>query len=176
MESFEKQKSQEERLEQYDTEFSDKQDITLTDLSEMKENGISIEMFLEFLRKKHGYLFHGSRNDIPFSGQIKPSEEGKVFASSNPAIAILKALYRNNAKNLCYPLNLAENNSNLILIVDGPQEDTIGEHGYVYIISDADAFEKDSDSNWQYSSKTGSTFSKRVQIEKDDFKYPVEIK
>lgn len=176
VERFEKQKTSEELLEQYDTEFSDKQNITPADLSEMKEKGISTEMFLDFLGKKYRYLFHGSRNDISLSEQIKSSEGGKVFASSSPAIAILKALYHNNAKNLGYPLNLAEDNSNLTLIVDGPQEDTIGEQGYVYIIPNTDAFEKDPDSNWQYSSKTGVTFLKRVQVGKDDFKYPVEIK
>ena len=176
MERFERQKTPEELLEQYDAEFSDKQDITLTDLSEMKERGISTEMFLDFLGNKYDYLFHGSRNDIPFSEQIKSPEEGKIFTSSSPAIAILKSLYRNNAKNLGYPLNLAEDNSNLTLVVDGPQTDTVGERGYVYIIPNADAFEKDPDSNWQYSSKTGADFLKRVQVERDDFKYPVEIR
>ena len=163
-------------LKQYDAEFSDKQDITLSDLSEMKEKGLSTEMFLDFLGKKYGYLFHGSRNDIPFTEQIKSSKGGEVFVSSSSSIAILKALYRNNAKNLGYPLNLTENNSNLTLIIDGPQRDTIGERGYVYIISDTGSFEKDLSSNWQYSSKTDVTFLKRVQVEKNDFKYPVEIK
>lgn len=176
VERFERQKTSEELLEQYDTEFSDKQDITLADLFEMKEKGISTEMLLDFLGNKYGYLFHGSRNDIPFSEQIESSEGGKVFASSSPAIAILKALYRNNAKNLGYPLNLAEGNSNLTLVVDEPKTDTIGERGYVYIIPSTDVFEKDSSSNWQYSSEIDVDFTKRVQVEKDDFKYPVEIR
>lgn len=176
IEKFERQKTPEELLERYDAEFSDKQDISLEDLSEMKEKGISTEMLLDFLGSKYGYIFHGSRNDIPFSEQIESSNGGKVFASKSPAIAILKALYRNNAQNLGYPLNLAEDNSNLILIVDGPQADTVGERGYVYVIPNTDAFKKSPDSNWQYSSETGTKFLKRIQVEKNDFKYPMEIR
>jgi len=176
LEQFEGQRTSEELLEQYDAKFVDKQDISLEDLTEMKEKGISTEMFLSFLEKRHDYLFHGSRNNIPFTENLRSSEEGKVFASSNPAIAILKAIYRNNAKNLGYPMNLAENNSNLTLVINEPQEDTVGEQGYVYIISNTDDFEKDPNSNWQYFSKNNEIpFVRKVQVEKSDFKYPVAI-
>jgi len=177
IESFEKPKTQDELLERYDMKFTDKQDITLTDLQEMKEKGVTTEMLLNFLEKKYNYLFHGSRNDIPFTEKLLSSEKGKIFASSNPAIAILKAIYLNNAKNLGYPLNLAEDNSNLTLVVNEPKEGTVGEQGYVYIVSDKDSFEEDSNSNWQYFSKEKEvSFVKKIQVEKDDFKYPVIIK
>ena len=166
-------------LEQYDIKFIDKQTVTIEDLHEMKKQGISTETFLSFFGKKYDYLFHGSRNDISFGEQIK-SKTGVIFASDKPAIAILKAIFLNNAKNLGYPLNLLEDNSNLILVIDEPQKDTMGEQGYVYIISNKEGFKKDSTSNWQYYKEIkggdGVSFIKKIEIEKSDLKYSVEIK
>lgn len=179
MEKIESQLTPEKLLERYDARFTDEQDITFEDLAEMKKEGISTETFLNFLGKKYGYLFHGSRNDIPIAEQIRSSNRGVVFASNDPAISILKAIYLNNAKNLGYPLNIMEDKSNLKLVIDKPKEDTIGEQGYVYIIADKEGFEKDPNSNWQYSKKVregeGIDFIKRVQVERSDFVYPVEI-
>lgn len=178
MEKFEKQPMLNDLLEQYNITFLSKQDITLEDLVEMKKKGISTEMFLDFLGQKNNYLFHGSRNDIPFAEQIT-SPSGNIFATDEPAIAILKALYLNNAKNLGYPMHLAKDKSNMKLVIDTPKENTIGERGYIYIISNSKDFKKDPNSNWQYLKQTGDddgvSFVKKIQVEKSDFKYPVNI-
>jgi hypothetical protein len=162
-----------ELLEQFDAKFADKRTITRTDTREMKEKGITIEAFLSYVGKKHMYLFHGSRVDIPFTDTLH-TNGGKVIASSNPAIAIMKAIYLNNAKNLGYPLNLDNDNANLSLKIDGPQVDTVGEQGYVYI-TDAEGFIPDPNSNWQYSKEGSSPIIKRVEVDKNDFAYPVRV-
>ncbi len=160
-------------LEHFDAKFIDKQEITREDVAEMKDRGITVEKFLGFIGKNYGYLFHGSRMEIPFTDTLQTSG-GKVFASSNPAIAIMKAIYLNNAKNLGYPLHVDEDNANLALQIDGPQVNTIGELGYVYVVS-AEGFIPDPNSNWQYSRADSASFVKRVQIGRDDFKYPVRV-
>jgi hypothetical protein len=179
MEKVEVEITTKELLERYNERFADKKDITLKDLSEMKESGISTEMFLEFLQEKYDYLFHGSRNEISFADGVKPLKDGVIFASDNPSVAILKAIYRNNAKNLGYPLNLMEDKSNMVLVIDEPREDTIGEKGYVYVISDKTGFKRDPNSNWQYlkenTAEENTPFVKRVEVERADFKYPVQV-
>ena len=180
MEKVETQLTQEVLLEQFDIKFTDKQEITLSYSAEMKSKGISTEMFLNFIGKRYGYLFHGSRNEIPFGEKIiSKSGRGTIFASSDSAIAILRAIYLNNAENLGYPMFLDRDNSNLILEIDKPQPDTIGEHGYVYVIPNGEGLEQDQKSNWQYSKKAsdnvGISFIKKVEIDAKDFKYPVEI-
>jgi hypothetical protein len=179
MENLELQKSEENTLEHFEKVFREKEDITLQDLAEMKQRGISTEKFLNYLHKKYGYLFHGSRSDISIGDKIKSLSRDVVFASSDPSIAILKAIYLNNADNLGYPMQITESKDNLVLEIEGPKSDTVGEKGFVYIISDTADFTPDPNSNWQYakndSNKGGVPFLKRIEIEKSDFVYPVTI-
>ncbi|MEK7463687.1 MAG: hypothetical protein AAB610_01000 [Patescibacteria group bacterium] len=179
MEKFDEKIDSRQILERFYMLFSDKEEITLEDLSKLKEQGITTENFLDYLSEKYNFLFHGSRNNLSFSEQITSQGRGVLFASSDPAIAILKAIYLNNAKNLSYPMNVIDNRSNLVLTIEGPEEDTIGDTGYVYLIENSEEFEKDANSNWQYSKKDqdgkGTKFVKKIQIEKSDFLYPVNI-
>jgi hypothetical protein len=152
--------------------FLNKKEITIEDLKEMKESGISLESYLEYLKEKYNYLFHGSRNDISSEDGIKGDV---IFSSSNPAVAILKALYLNNAKNLGYPMNLERDNSNMVLTISEPRSDTIGNQGFVYVL-DSVSFDKDSSSNWQHTAKEQEVpFIQKIEVTADDFKYPVEI-
>ncbi len=167
-------------LEYFDKIFEEKDDITLEDLSIMKEAGITTEQFLNYLREIKGVLFHGSRANIPLDSKINSGSREKVYASSDPAIAILKSIYLNNATNLGYPMFINDSRSNFILEIVDPKPDTEGNSGYVYVISDTQNFEADQGSNWQYSkqdpAKDGVSFLKKFEIERDDFKYPVVIK
>jgi hypothetical protein len=180
MKTFESYPSEEHVLEHFEKLFREKEDITLQDLSKMKKLGISTEKFLTYLHKKHKILFHGSRAKISIGDKIKSISRDVVFASSDPAIAILKAIYLNNAGNLGYPMQITENRDNLALEIEGPKSDTIGEKGFVYIISDTADFESDPNSNWQFAKndteKIGVPFLKRIEVEKSDFNYPVKIK
>lgn len=180
MKNFESQPSSEEfSLEYFDEFFKEKQHITLEDLSEMKKSGISTENFLAYLRQKYGYLFHGSRADMPTDSTIHSQSRDVIYASSDPVIAILKSIYLNNAENLGYPMTIDGSRDNLALEIKGPKPDTVGEKGYVYVISDTKSFEQDPESSWQYvqrdPDKTGVPYLKKVEIERDDFKYPVTI-
>jgi hypothetical protein len=91
-------------LQKYCKDFANMEHITLDDMARMKAEGISTEMFLNAIGETCCYLFHGSRNDIPFGEKIISKRRDVVFASSKPVIAILKAIYLNNAKNLGVPV------------------------------------------------------------------------
>jgi hypothetical protein len=164
-------------LQKYCKDFANMEHITLDDMARMKAEGISTEIFLNALGETHNYLFHGSRNDIPFGEKIISKRRDVVFASSKPVIAILKAIYLNNAKNLGYPLVLDNENKNLTLVITEAKEDTVGEKGYVYCVEDKTGFEKDPRSNWQFSKGIerdgGVPFVRKIEVEKKDFDYPV---
>jgi hypothetical protein len=138
------------------------------------------EELLWGFRRERGCLFHGSWIRIPYGHKLVSPVRGEVFASSDPAIAILKAVFRNNARNLGYPMFIEEDRNNLKLEILGPKSDTIVGHGYVYVIDDASGFVRDPNSNWQYSrrvaSQEGVSFSRRIAVTIADFPYLVEVR
>lgn len=73
-------------LEELEKKFADKREITLKDLKEMKERGITTEKFLNYLGAKYNYLFHGSRSKLSLDEKLKSSWWKEIFASDNPAI------------------------------------------------------------------------------------------
>jgi hypothetical protein len=169
MENLEKQSA---NFEYFEEQFKNKKELSLEDLKEMKESGITLENYLNYLHKTKGYLFHGSRTDIPLEEEITGDI---VYASSKPEVAILKALYKNNAENLGYPMNIEPDGSNMRLVIDKPKEDTEGESGFIYVLEDSD-FEKDENSNWQHKSNRKVPCLQKIAVEPEDFNYPVEIR
>ncbi len=168
----------EKPMEEFEKKFSNEKEVSLNDLEQMKERGITTEEFLNFLAKKHGYLFHGSQSELAIEEKLV-SKEGKLYAADNPAIAILKSIYSNKGKglNLDYPYHISEENP-LKLKITGINPDTIGELGYVYVIDQKEGYVNDPPGSWQYEKKgmmEKQEFLQRYEIEKDDFKYPVEI-
>src|SRR3989339_1931679 len=60
--------------------------ISLEQSKELKNSGITIEKFLNYLNRKYGYLFHGSRKNIPIDGEIN-SQKQEVYATSEGSVA-----------------------------------------------------------------------------------------
>lgn len=174
--NFEKlQTEKEELFLKYKEKFSNIKEIALEDLEEMKDNGVSIEEFLNFINKEKDYLFHGSRVKLDEDDKIK-SREGKIYASDNPAIAILKAIYSNRGANLRYPVVISEEYP-LELLVNGANDNTVGENGYVYLIQKDIGFKSTRKGSFEYIKEySEESFIKRFEVETSDFKYPVDIR
>jgi len=179
MEKIERQSTSEELLEQYDTKFSDKQEITLDDLAEMKNRGVSTEMFLDYLIKKHNCLLHGSRDRIPLEEGIVSSGREKIYATNDASVAIIKAIFSaKGLRNLGY--HLGRSGQQKVTIEGNATQDTIGERGYIYVVGDAEGFsneETQGQTEFIKVAKKGDAipYSKSIEIEKKDFKYPVEF-
>ena len=149
--------------------------ISLKDLAELKEKRISTENFLDYLSQNHGFLLHGSIQEIE-GGHLK-SKSGKIFATNRAAIAIMRSLYSNKRVNLSYPYFIHEN-SPLVLKIHTKSKHTIiyKNHGFVYLIKKSEEFKNEPKGSWQFV-KDGEEveFSIIVETEKSDFQYPVEI-
>lgn len=168
------ERSREKLLTDYDKKFADTTEISLQDLREMKEHDISVEEFLDFLIKKHGYLLHGSREKISAQKGLRANLH-KIYATDRAAIAIMRAIYSNRESMLEYPYTIDES-SPLELVIHNQNPHTIGEKGYIYVLPRTDDFINDPPKSWQYI-KNGNdeNFLKRIEVEKRDFKYSVKI-
>jgi len=62
-------------LFEYMEKFSDRNEISLEDLVEMKEKGVTTEDLLNFIGTKSNFLFHGSRVEL--------SEDDKITSDKN---------------------------------------------------------------------------------------------
>jgi len=148
--------------------------ISLEKLKELKDKGITTENFLQHLVNKQKKLLHGSAYQI--DEEVR-SSNGKIFATNNSAIAILKSLYSNVGVNLVYPYFINDDNP-LILNIDSKKqvEKAEKERGFVYVL-DQKGFENNPKGSWQFIKKESSVkFKTIIEIEKNDFKYPVQIK
>ena len=158
MEKIERQSSSEELLKQYDLRFSDKQEITF---------------------KEHACLLHGSRNLIPFEEGIVSSSREKIFATNNASVAIIKAIFSaKGLRNLGYHLGGSGEQS--VTIEGEPTQGTVGEKGYVYVVSDVEGFSNDGTqgrTEFTKSAKKGEAvhYSKMIEVEKRDFNYPIDF-
>jgi hypothetical protein len=162
-------------LDKYASAFADKKEITLDDLREMKEQGVTLEQYLGILKSKRGCFFHGSPTKIGLEQGIRPAKE-KIFATDEPAVAIMKAIYSNvGVESLNYPYVISERTP-MKLEIEGVQPNTIGEKGYIYVINEKEGFQNEPKGSWQYIKKGENEFVQCIEVEKSDFKYPVEIK
>lgn len=136
--------------------------------------GNTKEQVLNNLVQNNKVLLHGSRNNITDT-HIHPNNNGKVFATNDAGIAILKAIFSNIGliyPGLQYPYRISLNNP-LILRIHGIKKDTIGSIGYVYIIENKEGFENIPDGSWQYIKNQRVPFSDRMIVHRNDFKYPI---
>lgn len=181
--STENLSTQEEVMESFYKKFFDTSEqgvkrISLEQLSELKEQGITTEKFLDYLCQKHGVLLHGSIIEI--NGNKLKANLGKIFAANQSAIAIMKSLYSNKVENqklnLEYPYSINADNPLILKIHTAPNGKFIHkENGYIYIIN-GDGFQNEPEGSWQFIKEADEIeFSIIVETEDDDFKYPVEL-
>lgn len=144
-------------------------------ISALESSGHTKEYILNYLAKHNNVLLHGSRVNIS-SSFLRSSQNGKVFATNDARIAILKAIFSNRGlkpPGLEYPYIINERNP-LTLRIHGINNKTIGDIGFVYIISEIGDFVNSPQGSWQYVKKNGNVpFSDRLEILKSDFTYPV---
>lgn len=175
--------TQEELMESFYKKFFDTPEqgikrITLEQLRELKEQGITTESFLDYLCQKHGVLLHGSIIEIN-SNKLK-ANLGKIFAANKSAIAIMKSLYSNKAENqninLEYPYSIDADNPLILKIHTPPNGKFIHkENGYIYVVN-GDGFKNEPEGSWQFIKEADELeFSIVVETENNDFEYPVEL-
>ncbi|MFH1253638.1 MAG: hypothetical protein V1664_04920 [Candidatus Uhrbacteria bacterium] len=148
--------------------------ISLEQLRELKEKGITIENFLDWLCQSKGLLLHGSIHEI--AGEKLTSEQGKIFVSNRSAVAIMRSLYSNVGVNLQYPYFVTKD-SPLILKVHTPTNKKFikKENGFVYLVNSA-GFKNEPEGSWQFVKEAdGVEFDMVIETETADFKYPVEF-
>jgi len=154
-------------------------DGILTDISETISNlvssGSSNENILDSLVKQHHVLLHGSRIAIRDSF-LRPNQRGEVFTTNDARIAILRSIYSNRGltpPGLEYPYFIGER-SPLTLRIHGINPNTIGDNGFVYIITRTEAFYNSPRGSWQFvKMNTNVPFSNRITTIRSDFIYPV---
>lgn len=175
----EKLPSQEDVMEDFYKKFSETSEqgvkrISLEQLHELKEKGITTENFLDYLCQKQGVLLHGSINEI--GGDRLKSGWKKIFASNKSSIAIMRSLYSNINVNLEYPYFFDKDNPLVLKVHTPPSGKFISkENGYVYIVN-SEGFQNEPKGSWQFLKKVDELeFGIIVEIEKADFKYPVEF-
>lgn len=125
--------------------------VILKDLELLKGLGISLETFLSYIGDRHNLLFHGSV--FPLNGETLVSTNNKIYASSNPAIAIMRSLYSNRGVVLGYPYFISEKEPLKLVIhtrkdLEYPKVDK----GYIYIVSKSSSFINVPAGSWQYTS------------------------
>lgn len=148
--------------------------ISLEQLQELKEEGITTENFLDYLCQKNGLLLHGSIHEIA-DDRLK-SDWKKIFASNKSAIAIMRSLYSNVNVHLEYPYFFDKDNPLVLKVHTPPSGKFISkEKGFVYIVS-GEGFRNEPEGSWQFIKETDEIeFGMIIETEKDDFKYPVEF-
>ncbi len=132
-----------------------------------------LEKLLKHLVRDKNCLLHGSREDIT-DGHLISSLNGEIFATDNPAIAILKAIFSNKNAELVYPYFIIPLLSPLKLEIYLSHEDTIGERGFVYVINDTRSFVNRPKFSWQYVSNLNKiVYVDKVEVKRSNFRYPV---
>ena len=148
--------------------------ITLEDLRELKDLGITTEQFLEYFCQTSNALLHGSIFEITEGPLV--SRRGKIYATDTPAVAIMRSLYSNECVNLFYPLKISQNTP-FHLKIHTPADGKYikKEIGFVYIITEV-GFENNPEGSWQFiKNSTAVPFDFIVETTLEDFTYPVEV-
>ncbi len=154
--------------------------ITRKDIQQISLLGYNTEEFLSFMVNKYEVLLHGSVQDKLECGKyILPGRHGPVYATNTASIALLKSIiYGGMLDNIGYPLDLSKDP--LVVNLEGHKvPDTIREKGFVYIISDTKKFTKPKGNHENYTWERVlyddcAKVSAIVEIEKEDFKYPIK--
>ena len=171
--------TQEKIMENFYKNFSetnkgDVKKISLNQLKELKEKGITTEKFLDYLCQKHSLLLHGSIREKK-EGKLRAKHK-KFFASNKSAIAIMRSIYSNIGVNLKYSYFLDKNNPLVLKIHTSPKRGFIRkENGFIYVVNN-EGFQNKPKGSWQFIKKADEVnFSLVVETEKSDFQYPVEV-
>lgn len=148
--------------------------FSLEHLRELKESGITLEKFLDYLCQEKGFLLHGSMYEIA-TGRLQ-SKQKKIFASNKSSIAIMRSLYSNINVNLEYPYFFDKNNTLILKVHTPPSGQFISkENGYIYIVND-DGFQNEPKGSWQFLREVDEVqFDMVFETGKTDFTYPVEL-
>jgi hypothetical protein len=158
----------------FETQTEGVRKISLDNLKELKEEGITTEHFLDYLCQNHGFLLHGSIHEIQ-DDKLK-SHYKKIFVANKSAIAIMRSIYSNIDVNLGYPYFIREDSPLELEIHTPPDGKFVSvEKGFIYIV-DSTGFRNDPAGSWQFVKEDEEVgFHTVVETEKDDFKYPVKV-
>lgn len=174
-ENLEEQKLMEDFYKKYfETQTEGVRKISLDNLRELKERGISTEQFLDYLCQSHEFLLHGSIHEV-HDDKLK-SQYKKIFAANKSAIAIMRSIYSNIDVNLGYPYFIREDSPLELEIHTPPDGKFISvDKGFIYIVNAA-GFRNDPEGSWQFVKEDEEVgFHAVIETEKDDFKYPIKI-
>jgi hypothetical protein len=174
-ENSEREKIMEEFYRKFfDTQVDRVRKISLDDLKELKEKGITTEQFLDYLCQSHGFLLHGSIYDIK-DNKLK-SSGNKVYASDKAAIAIMRSIYSNENVNLSYSYTINEQRPLALKVHTPPDGKFIKvDRGFIYVIDGA-GFKNEPNGSWQFVKENDEVeFNTVIETEESDFKYPVEV-
>ncbi|MBN1923892.1 MAG: hypothetical protein JW791_03985 [Nanoarchaeota archaeon] len=119
-----------------------------------------------------GYLLHGSPK--MFGWCINPGRDGWVYATDNPQIAVLKAIYSNKGSTLIYRYFVSES-SPLELRIEGFKEENVHDFGWVYLIPFRNGFENFPKGSWQFGRKKETMASGVSKVTREDVSFPVII-
>src|SRR3989344_1785104 len=142
--------------------------ITQEDLKSSKREGFKVEDFLNWLNREKEYLFHGSGTLISLDQKLS-SKSGKLHATDDGGVAIIKALFANNIPgqtNLDYKLDKSGNQE--VIISGNPEKEVTRQKGYVYVLEN----EGFSNENTQGVAEYIKPFK---EGEKQDYLFVIEI-
>lgn len=149
--------------------------ISVDKVNDLETEGIRLEVFLDYICAKYGYLMHGSIIEI--KDNYLKSQFGKVFASDRSAIAIMRSIYSNRNVNLEYPYQYDDQHP-LKLVVHTPEDGRYisQDNGFIYLVK-KDGFFNEPAGSWQFVSQSPEVnYSIVVETKKADFNHPVEFK
>lgn len=138
---------------------------SLYELSKHQEG--NMEEFLNKLIKEYNCLLHGSRTDI-VDNQLNPI----VYATNTPEIALMRAIISNrNLKHSGLSYSHFLNEKPLKVNIYGINNETIGDKGYIYVITQTKDFENNPKGSWQYLSNKVVPFIAKIEVQKSDFDF-----
>ncbi|MGV8086445.1 MAG: hypothetical protein ACP5N1_02330 [Candidatus Woesearchaeota archaeon] len=148
--------------------------VTTKDLSELKSQGYTVEKLLQQLCDQNKILLHGSRTNIT-ENYLRANPRGNIYGANLSAIALMKAILSNReltGNGLEYPYFINENP--LEVEINGLNEQTIGENGFVYLLNHTEEFQNYPTGSWQYILKKEYVpITAKIEVLRDDFKYPI---
>lgn len=148
--------------------------ITSTDLDLLRDQGISVELFFQYLADCYDVLLHGSQVYIRQSSLR--SKRAETFTSDLAPIALMRAVVSNEGledPGLDYPY-FPNSDFPLELRIHGIQPHTMTESGFVYVIPKRQGFQNNPEGSWQYISSANLVpFCAMVEVLRTDFKYPI---
>ncbi len=120
----------------------------------------------------NGFLLHGSTVDIK-DNYLKPNFYGKIYATNNYEIAIMKGIVSNINACLMYSWNVSSKNP-LIILVKNMGQNPIHQKGFVYII-EKEYFIQEKDNPEFIAYNKNINILEKIPVNLSDFKTPVYV-